>query len=90
MDTVTVDTNETDIRPRGLKLLRAIDKFRDEKGMSPSVREMKDLLGLSSHSTVASHLAALLAQGYVAQPLGRVARGIVITEKGYRRLAGTE
>ncbi len=50
---------------RQLQVLECIDKSMHDRGYPPSVREIGDEVGLSSPSTVHSHLATLQRLGYL-------------------------
>jgi repressor LexA len=59
------------------EILNLLSEFTAENGYPPSVREIGTVLGLSSASTVHSHLGALEAKGYIKRE-GSGARAIVI------------
>lgn len=46
-------------------ILLAIEKYTDKHGFSPTVREIGDLSGIKSTSTVHKHLEKLKLQGKV-------------------------
>jgi SOS-response transcriptional repressor LexA len=62
-------------------MMRAINRYYDENGWTPSNREIGDLTGLSSTATVKYHLDTLVEKGWVERvgsqhrlritPLGR-------------------
>lgn len=58
-----------------LEVFRFIQGFIKENIYSPSYREVKDALGLKSVSTVAIHVDALIACGYLEKQ-GRSARSL--------------
>ena len=66
---------------RERQILRAIDEFADEHSYPPTVREIGDMVGLSSSSTVASYLRRLeddkMLTSKEMQP-----RTLVVTEAG--------
>ena len=49
------------------EVLEVIVKFIDEKGFSPTVRELMDLLKLCSTSTVHGYLNRLERHGYISR-----------------------
>ncbi len=50
---------------RQLAILETIEKHMTDRGFPPSVREIGDAVGLSSPSTVHSHLGTLEREGYL-------------------------
>ncbi len=50
---------------RQARILEVIHRFTDERGYPPSVREIGERVGLSSSSTVQSHLKALEKRGLI-------------------------
>ncbi len=61
------------------QILDCIAKSIERNGFPPSVREIGALVGLSSPSTVHSHLAALEKAGYIKRAEGKT-RSITLTE----------
>jgi repressor LexA len=57
------------LKPRESQVLQAIIKLSEEKGYPPSVREICDRVGLSSSSSVHSHLKKLERKGYIKRPV---------------------
>lgn len=57
------------------KTLEIIDKFLDERGYPPSIRDIKNLGNFSSTSVVNYYLVQLEAMGYIDRS-GHVSRGI--------------
>lgn len=55
----------SDLSPRQAAVLEFIKRVWDEKGYSPSVREICDGVGLKSTSTVHNHLKTLEDLGYI-------------------------
>lgn len=55
----------TELSTRQEQILRLIRETVEARGYPPSVREIGDRLGLSSPSTVHSHLSALVRAGYL-------------------------
>lgn len=47
------------------KLLNAIVKYIDENGFSPSIRELREIVGCKSTSTVHRYLNRLELEGYI-------------------------
>ena len=66
---------------RERQILRAIDEFADEHCYPPTIREIGEMVGLSSSSTVASYLRRLeddkMLTSKEMQP-----RTLVVTEAG--------
>ena len=56
-----------------MEILKFIESFQEENGYSPTVREICTAVGLSSTSTVHSHLLKLTQQGYLQRD-GRKSR----------------
>lgn len=54
------------------ELLDYVKQFIDEKGYSPSYREMAVGLGISSVSTVAKHVDNLMVNGYLVKTEGGI------------------
>lgn len=48
-------------------VLHTIENFINEKGYSPTVRELGDLLGLKSTSTIHEYLEKLQRYGYITK-----------------------
>lgn len=53
------------------KALKVIKKYVAKKGYSPTIREIKEMMGLSSTATVFVHLKHLFAKGYLKQTDGK-------------------
>lgn len=47
-------------------VLTAIEEYVEEKGYSPSYRELSEMLGINSASTISTHLEQLKRKGYVS------------------------
>jgi repressor LexA len=56
-----------DLTPRQRQILEFVDAEARRRGYPPSVREIGAEVGLSSTSTVHSHLSALVAKGYLVR-----------------------
>ncbi len=56
---------DTQLTPRQREVLETIDAHMRERGYPPSVREIGEAVGLSSPSTVHSHLRTLQRLGYL-------------------------
>lgn len=73
--------------------LRLIDEHIKENGYSPSVREIAEMMGVPSSSTIATMVGHMQKAGYIDPPKttskngNRIARAIRISEKG-RQLLG--
>lgn len=76
------------LHPRRFQILRYISRV---VGESPSQREIGRVVGLSSSQTVAHHLAALEADGYILRgsALSRKRRPISLTRKGWEAAGET-
>lgn len=57
----------TELTPVQSEVLQAIRERTSSQGYPPTVRELGSLLGLSSPSTVHSHLNALQRKGYITR-----------------------
>lgn len=57
--------NAKQLTPRQRQILNFIDEQMQERGYPPSVREIGEAVGLTSPSTVHSHLASLQRLGYL-------------------------
>lgn len=64
------------------ELLSFIDGFIKGNGYGPSYREVMRALGYKSVSTVASHVDALIAKGYLRKGDDYSARSIVVVHNG--------
>jgi repressor LexA len=53
----------TTLTPRQAEVLAAIKRFQDEHGYCPTIRELGELLTITSSNGVASHLRALEKKG---------------------------
>lgn len=69
-----------DLTAAQLNILQCIRSYIAENGYSPSVRDICSAVGLSSPSTVHSHLTALERLGYICRDGGRN-RSIRLTEQ---------
>ena len=56
-----------DLTPRQRQILEFVDAEARRRGYPPSVREIGAAVGLSSTSTVHSHLSALVSKGYLVR-----------------------
>ncbi len=73
------------ISDRQEAILRAIGALMDRQPYPPSVREIRAEADVSSVSVVAHNMRILERMGYLSLT-PRIARGVVITEAGRRRL----
>ncbi|MFR1708912.1 MAG: LexA family protein [Clostridium sp.] len=48
-------------------VLKAIDEYIEKERISPTVRELCDILGLSSASTVHEYLSRIEEKGYISR-----------------------
>lgn len=71
----------TDISDRQRQILDLILDTVRQRGYPPSVREIGDAVGLSSPSTVHSHLSALVEQGYLRRDPSKP-RAIEVVDDG--------
>ena len=62
------------------QILAYIKQTLNEKGFAPSVREIRDAMGLKSPATVQTHLHHLEQKGYITRN-DRKQRSIMITQK---------
>lgn len=70
-----------DISPRQREILDLILSTVTDRGYPPSVREIGDAVGLSSPSTVHSHLSALVKAGYLRRDPSKP-RAIEVVDAG--------
>ncbi|WP_212376688.1 LexA family protein [Alkaliphilus sp. B6464] len=70
---------------RQMGILKAIHQYIQANSISPTVRNIVDLVGVKSSSTVHGHLSSLEKEGYIAKIDGSP-RSISITEKGISAL----
>ena len=66
-------------------ILRAIGDLSERQPWPPTVREIRDEAGVSSVSVVSYNMRKLGSMGYLSLTPW-IARGVVITEAGRRRL----
>ncbi|WP_053956363.1 LexA family protein [Inediibacterium massiliense] len=69
------------------EVLKAIYYYINANGISPSVRNLCDLLGLKSKGTVDSYLNELESQGFITKG-GTIFRSIKITDTGLSEIRG--
>ena len=68
METLTKKQEETlTLTKKQEETLKAIKKFIAKNGYSPSVREVCDMMNLSSTATVFVHMRHLMNKGYISQ-----------------------
>lgn len=75
------------LTPRRRALLRFLANYAQEGGFAPCMREMGKEMGLSSSSTVHSHILGLEAGGYISRRPNRP-RAYVVTQAGWDALEG--
>lgn len=63
---------------RQQQILNAIAGYISEKGYSPTVREIANMVGIKSLSTMHAHLQRLEKKGYITKERGKP-RTIVVT-----------
>lgn len=69
---------------------RVLDVIKDniaKRGFPPTVREIRDAVGLSSTSVVGYYLKQLEAEGKIVIEFGK-SRGITVIEDGHGRYSG--
>ncbi len=75
-------TDRTSLTQRQREILDLIKATVAERGYPPSVREIGEAVGLSSPSTVHSHLSSLAAAGYIRRDPSKPRAIEVITDDG--------
>jgi len=75
--------------PRQRQVLDAIETFRDQYGLSPSIREIGTAIGVSSSSTTHSHVQSLIREGLLEEMLppghpGAANRNLRLTAAGMK------
>ncbi|MBU5677798.1 winged helix-turn-helix transcriptional regulator [Alkaliphilus sp. MSJ-5] len=68
---------------RQMEILKAIHQYIQANSISPTVRNIVDLVGLKSSSTVYRHLSNLEKEGYITK-IDTSLRSITITEVGLK------
>jgi len=66
---------------RQIEILKVIYQYIQANGISPTIRNICDLVGLRSSSTGHGYLSVLESSGYITK-METIPRSIVITEKG--------
>lgn len=61
--------------------LNIINKFKEDRGYAPSIRELCELCDLKSTSTIHGRLKRLKEKGYIIKE-DKITRCLSITEKG--------
>ncbi|ADQ06151.1 transcriptional repressor, LexA family [Caldicellulosiruptor hydrothermalis 108] len=56
---------------RQQQILYAITSYINEKGYPPTVRELADMVGIKSSSTLHGHLKRLEKKGYITKEKGK-------------------
>lgn len=74
-----------DLTPRQSEVLSAIKDYQARLGFPPTVKELAELIGVSSPNAAAEHVKALKKKGYITTARG-AARGISLTEQKPRRM----
>ncbi|MBU5677630.1 transcriptional regulator [Alkaliphilus sp. MSJ-5] len=69
------------------EILEAIHKYIQDNGISPTVRNICDLVGFKSSSTVHGYLGNLENQGFITK-IDSSPRSISVTEKGLNIIKG--
>lgn len=68
------------------RVLSQLSRYLEENGYSPTVRELAEIVELSSHSSVQLHLDGLQSDGYLSRR-ERSPRSLSLTPKGRQFLA---
>ena len=79
-------SSDTELTGRQIEILRLINTEVRRRGFPPSVREIAQIVGLSSPSTVKHHLDTLERLGYLQKVPG-LPRALEVSESG-RTLLG--
>lgn len=82
MSTPTGDTPRRPLSARQQKILSAITNAINERGYPPSMREIGDIVGLASLSSVTHQLARLEEMGYIRRDPKRPRAIEILTEDG--------
>lgn len=69
-------------------VLRAISTFWNRHGYAPSLRDIRDELGLTNHSTVNHHVLSLRSRGLLTLEPSKN-RTMRLTPEGIKHLEGT-
>jgi len=62
---------QTDLTKSQLQVLRFLDRFADEEGRSPTLKEIADGVGRAAVSTVHKHVHHLIGKGFLERRHGR-------------------
>jgi repressor LexA len=68
------------------KILRFVNEFINEKGYSPSIREIGANIGISSTSLVDYYLSQLQNDGFITTAEKHVSRSVRLTLAGYETI----
>lgn len=82
-----LDRNGFRVTNHQVDTLRFISSFHDEMGFAPGLRDLMAAFGLKSTYSASQRITALERHGYVRK-LPRVARSVILTERG-RQVLGT-
>lgn len=69
-----------------METLKIIKRYQMEYGYTPSYRDLVKELGLASTSAIPSKINYLELEGYITRPDQRMARVIILTDKGREAL----
>lgn len=75
--------------PKRIEVLRFIDEYHERVGWAPTVREIASGVGLSSTSSVHSHLIVLADEGLLKVGKRSSPRALAVTSTGRARLHAT-
>jgi len=85
METIQDIRGSNMITQKQAKVLKAIVDFMEEKNLSPTVRELGDIVGLNSPSTVQGHIDSLEKIGCITR-ISSSPRTILVTDEGKKLL----
>lgn len=75
-----------DMTSARMRVLKAIHNYEQECKRLPSYRELGEITGLKSTSSLARHIAELKKHGHL-EDVGRSApRSLIISDKGYEAI----
>ncbi len=67
-----VNRTRQELTQRQKKVLEAVKGFIRKYGYSPTVRQLAEILGISSHSAVFKHLSSIEKKGYLRKDKGEI------------------
>jgi len=69
-----------ELTPKQREIFEFIRNYKNEKGYSPTIKEIMEKFSFSSPTSVISHLIALEKKGYIER-IKKISRGIIIKEE---------